>query len=278
MAQSQIRPYLKWAGGKRQLLPEIRTRLPKDVDRRIYYEPFVGAGAVLLDLKPGRAIINDSNRQLMLTYQAVRDDVETLVALLAQHQERHSRDYYYEIRGMDRTGEFSHWTHTQQAARLIYLNKTCFNGLYRVNTQGLFNVPVGSYKRPAICEPEVLRAVSRYLRETQVELYTGDFADAVEGAGSDAFVYFDPPYHSADNTNFTGYQANGFGEGEQRRLRDLFDALTARGAKCLLSNSATDLILELYQNYHCDRIPARRNINSRPDGRGAVQEVLIRNW
>lgn len=278
MAQSQIRPYLKWAGGKRQLLPEIRARLPEDVDRRIYYEPFVGAGAVLLDLKPGRAVINDSNCQLMLTYQAVRDDVETLVALLAQHQERHGRDYYYEIRGMDRTEAFSRWTPTQQAARLIYLNKTCFNGLYRVNTQGLFNVPFGSYKRPAICEPEVLRAVSRYLRENQVALYTGDFAEAVEDAGGDAFVYFDPPYHSADNTNFTGYQANGFGEGEQRRLRDLFDALTRRGAKCLLSNAATDLILTLYQNYRCDLIPARRNINSRPDGRGTVNEVLIRNW
>ena len=278
MAQSQLRPYLKWAGGKRQLLPEIRTHLPEDVDRRRYYEPFVGAGAVLFDLKPGRAVINDSNRQLMLTYQAVRDDVETLVALLAQHQERHGRDYYYEIRGMDRTEAFSRWTSTQQAARLIYLNKTCFNGLYRVNTQGLFNVPFGSYKRPAICEPEVLRAVSRYLRENQVALSTGDFAEAVKDAGKDAFVYFDPPYHSPDNTNFTGYQANGFGEGEQRRLRDLFDALTRRGAKCLLSNAATDLILALYQNYRCDLIPARRNINSRPDGRGTVNEVLIRNW
>lgn len=278
MPHPTLRPYLKWAGGKRQLLPEIRVRLPGDLPRRVYYEPFVGAGAVLFDLKPRRAVINDFNSQLMLTYRAVRDDVEGVIDLLAQHRDRHDRDYFYEIRGADRTPAFAGWSDAAKAARLIYLNKTCFNGLYRVNSQGLFNVPFGSYKRPAICEEGVLRAVSAYLRDSDVRFMNGDFAQAVQNAGADAFVYFDPPYHSADNTNFTGYQADGFGEHEQRRLREVFDALTARGARCLLSNSATDFILELYRDYHPEIIPARRTINSKPDGRGAVNEVLVRNW
>lgn len=278
MPQSLIRPYLKWAGGKRQLLPEIRARLPEDLQERIYYEPFVGAGAVLFDVKPRRAVVNDFNQQLIMTYRAIRDDVEAVLELLEEHQEKHGREYFYEIRGKDRTEEFADWSQAAKAARLIYLNKTCFNGLYRVNSQGLFNVPFGSYKRPAICEPAVLRAVSGYLRENDVELKNGDFSGAVQNAGEDAFVYFDPPYHSADNTNFTGYQADGFGEGEQERLRDVFAALTERGAKCMLSNSDTEFIRALFRDYHCVSIPARRTINSRPDGRGAVSEVLITNW
>lgn len=278
MPKPTLRPYLKWAGGKRQLLPEIRARLPADLAQRVYYEPFVGAGAVLFDLKPGRAVVNDHNRQLILTYQALRDDVEAVIALLREHSGNHGKEYFYQVRGVDRTPAFQDWTAVEKAARLIYLNKTCFNGLYRVNAQGLFNVPFGSYKRPAICEEGVLRAVSAYLRGNAVELLCGDFEAAVAGAGADAFVYFDPPYHSADNTNFTGYQADGFGEGEQRRLHRLFAALTARGARCLLSNSATDLILELYRDYRPEIIPARRAINAKPDGRGAVNEVLVKNW
>ena len=278
MPQPTLRPYLKWAGGKRQLLPEIRARLPENMGQRNYYEPFVGAGAVLFDLHPGRAVINDFNSQLMLTYRAIRDHVEEVIALLEEHQANHSREYYYQIRGADRTGAFQHWSQAAQAARLIYLNKTCFNGLYRVNGQGLFNVPFGSYKRPAICEPQVLRAVSAYLSGNAITLLCGDFADAVATAQPGDFVYFDPPYHSADNTNFTGYQAGGFGEEEQRRLRDLFVQLAGRGVLCMLSNSDTQFIRTLYQNYDISILPARRAINARPEGRGAVNEVLVRSW
>ena len=275
---SPLRPYLKWAGGKRQLLPSIRARLPQDWGERRYFEPFVGAGAVLFDLSPGRALVNDANAQLILTYRAVRDDVEGVVALLERHARHHSREYYYELRGADRTPGFARWGEVRKAARLIYLNKTCFNGLYRVNNQGLFNVPFGSYRHPAICEAQVLRAVSRYLRENQVELRCGDFAAAVEDADGDSFVYFDPPYHSEGGTNFTGYQSGGFGEGEQIRLRDTFAALSQRGARCMLSNSATGFIRELYRDFHVELIPARRAINSDPAGRGNVNEVLVTNY
>ena len=278
MPQATLRPYLKWAGGKRQLLPEIRARLPQGWQNGTYYEPFVGAGAVLFALAPQRAVINDFNRQLMLTYRAVRDHVEDVIALLEQHRDAHCRDYFYQVRGADRTEAFARWGEAEQAARLIYLNKTCFNGLYRVNAQGLFNVPFGRYKRPAICEAEALRAVSAYLRGNAVTLMCGDFAAAVAGAQPGDFVYFDPPYHSADNTNFTGYQAGGFGEAEQRRLRDVFAGLARRGVLCMLSNSDTALIRELYTGYNLEVIPARRAINARPTGRGAVNEVLVRSW
>ena len=272
------RPYLKWAGGKRQLLPALRAHLPEDWARRDYYEPFLGAGALLFALTPRRAVVNDFNEMLVLTYRVVRDEAEALIARLAEHQARHGKEYFYQVRAMDRAPGFDALPDVERAARLIYLNKTCFNGLYRVNSQGLFNVPYGRYQRPAICEAETLRAVSRYLRENDVILRSGDFADAVAEAGEDAFVYFDPPYHSPDRTNFTGYQAGGFGEGEQERLRDEFTRLTGRGAKCLLSNSDTPFIRALYEDCSMQSVPARRFINANAAGRGAVDEILIWNW
>ena len=156
-----VRPYLKWAGGKRQLLPEIQRHMPRRYTT--YYEPFVGAGALLFATQPRRAVINDHNDQLIVTYTAIRDDVESLIALLKAHKENTSQEYFYEIRSLDRDAEaFAALSPVEKAARLIYLNKTCFNGLYRVNLQGLFNVPYGRYKNPAIFDEESLRAVSRY--------------------------------------------------------------------------------------------------------------------
>jgi DNA adenine methylase len=168
----------------------------------------------------------------------------------------------------------------EKAARMIYLNKTCYNGLYRVNSEGLFNTPYGRYKNPAICETEVLRAVSKYLSEKNVTILNKDFESAVEGASAGDFVYFDPPYDSPNLANFTGYLANGFDRKDQNRLKDTMLDLTERGVKCLLSNSSTDFIRE---TYHCpefkiEYVQATRMINSRADGRGNVQEVLIRNW
>lgn len=206
-----VRPYLKWAGGKRQLMPEIQRTIPRRYTT--YYEPFVGAGALLFAIQPRRAVINDHNEQLIVTYMAIRDDVEALIALLKTHKENTSQEYFYEIRSLDRDAEaFAALSPVEKAARLIYLNKTCFNGLYRVNLQGLFNVPYGRYKNPAIFDEESLRAVSRYLNGNDVDILTGDFAAAVEGADGESFVYFDPPYHSKDNTNFTGYQAGASGK------------------------------------------------------------------
>lgn len=274
-----VKPYLKWAGGKRQLLPEIRKYIPASFD--LYVEPFVGAGAVLFDLQPGRAVINDANRQLIMTYEVIRDDVETLIAALKEHAAKNTKEYYYTVREQDRdSAVFGRLSKTEKAARLIYLNKTCFNGLYRVNSQGLFNVPYGRYKNPAICEEETLRGIHEYFRNNEVVILNGDFAKAARMATPDSFVYFDPPYHSADNSNFTGYQADGFPEAEQLRLRDVMKELTDQRVKCLLSNSDTEFIRKIYKDkaFRVETVTASRTINSNTAGRGKVNEVLIRNW
>jgi len=280
---SLVKPYLKWAGGKRQILPEIRKYLPPNLGSLRYYEPFLGAGALFLDCRPRRAVINDNNEELILTYKVIRERVDELIEELNVHRAQNNEEYYYQVREQDRNREmFSKLTEVQKAARLIYLNKTCYNGLYRVNSQGMFNVPYGRYANPAICDESVLRAIHKYLcRENiEIEILHGDFAVAVESAGRNSFIYFDPPYHSPDNTNFTGYQAGGFDDAEQERLRDVFVARTNAGAKCLLSNSDTSFIRKLYSNDHFDVIviKAKRVINSDRAGRGEVDEVLIKNW
>jgi DNA adenine methylase len=277
-----VKPYLKWAGGKRQLLSEIKKHLPENLEDLRYYEPFIGAGALFLDCQPRRAVINDNNAQLMLTYRAIRDHVDELVLALNTHKANNNENYYYQIREQDRNGEiFAGLSDVQKAARLIYLNKTCYNGLYRVNSQGLFNVPYGRYANPTICDEPVLRAIHKYFNYANVKIETriGDFAIAVETAGPSAFIYFDPPYHSSDNANFTGYQAGGFGEDEQRRLRNVFVACTDAGAKCILSNSDTPFIRELYNDnrFEIIAVKAKRVINSDSAGRGEVAEVLIKN-
>jgi DNA adenine methylase len=275
-----VKPYLKWAGGKRQLLSEIKKYLPENTHDYTYYEPFVGAGAVFFELQPKKAVINDFNTQLILTYTVIKENVEELIALLKDHKDKHSEKYFYKIRNLDRdTAKFEKLTNIDKAARLIYLNKTCFNGLYRVNSRGLFNVPYGRYKNPSVCEEIVLRHISTYLTSNDISILNKDFADAVISAGKNSFIYFDPPYHSPDKTNFTGYQAGGFGEKEQRRLRDLMIAMTDQGVKCLLSNADTDYIRELYNRDFFDIIPvqAKRSINSDSSGRGTIGEVLIKN-
>jgi DNA adenine methylase len=274
-----IKPYLKWAGGKRQLLPEIRKYIPSHINT--YYEPFLGAGAVLFDLQPQKAVINDYNTQLVLTYKVIHEHIDELVETLYTYQQNNNEDYYYQIRALDRNvAEFEKMADVAKAARLIFLNKTCYNGLYRVNSQGLFNVPYGKYKNPLICEEAVLRAIHNYFNNNMIEICNGDFADAVKTANSSSFVYFDPPYHSPNNTNFTGYQANGFGEAEQVRLRDTYMALTERGVKCLLSNSDTEFIRDIFTDDRLNiiTVQAKRAINSNSAGRGDVNEVLIKNW
>jgi DNA adenine methylase len=276
-----IKPYLKWAGGKRQLLTEIKKYLPKNAAGSTYYEPFVGAGAVFFYLQPKKAIINDFNAQLILTYVAIRDNVEELIKLLKKYKTKNKEEYFYQIRNLDRdTEKFNELTNIEKAARLIFLNKTCFNGLYRVNSQGLFNVPYGKYKNPAICEEIVLRQINEYLNNNEIVIINNDFEFAVSNADKNSFIYFDPPYHSPDKTNFTGYQADGFGEEEQERLRDVMIKMTNRGARCLLSNADTDYIRELYdyEFFEIVSVQAKRFINSDSAGRGNVNEVLIKNW
>jgi len=272
-----IKPFLKWAGGKRQLLNDIRPFIP--VRFTTYYEPFVGAGAVLFDIQPKRAIINDFNEQLITTYKVIRDNVEELIILLKEYKERNSEEYYYSIRELDRNKEnFAKLSDVEIAARFIYLNKTCFNGLYRVNSLGAFNVPYSHSKNPMICDEPVLHAVSHYLNNNDIEMFTGDYSLILNTADKNSFVYLDPPYHSDNDTNFTGYQAGGFDADEQIRLRNVFDALTKRGVKCLLSNADTPFIRELYSAYTIETVQAKRAINSNALGRGNVNEVLVRNY
>jgi len=276
-----IKPYLKWAGGKRQLLAEIIKYLPENINDYTYYEPFVGAGAVFFELQPKRAVINDSNGQLILTYNAIKKNAEDLILLLQKYQKRNNKEYFYKIRNLDRNPvKFNTLTDIEKAARLIFLNKTCFNGLYRVNSRGFFNVPYGRYKNPIICENIVLRQISAYLNTNEIIILNNDFEQAVLTANKKSFVYFDPPYHSPDKTNFTGYQANGFDDSEQERLCNVIKKMTKRGIKCLLSNSDTEYIRTLYNHDIFDiiSVQAKRIINSNSAGRGAVNEVLIKNW
>jgi len=275
-----IKPFLKWAGGKRQLLVEIKKHLPDEINNYTYFEPFLGAGAVFLYLQPQKAVINDFNEQLILTYNVIKENVDELITQLKKYQKKNNEDSFYKIRNIDREQEkFLELSNIDKAARLIFLNKTCFNGLYRVNSQGLFNVPYGRYKNPSICEEIVLRQISDYFNSNKISILNCDFEVAVEKAGKKSFVYFDPPYHSPDKTNFTGYQADGFDEDEQERLRDVFIKLTERGVKCLLSNSDTDYIRKLYKNklFKIISVQAKRAINSDSAGRGNVNEVLIKN-
>jgi DNA adenine methylase len=273
-----MKPYLKWAGGKRQLLPEIEKNLPASGTGYTYYEPFVGAGAVLFHLRPRKAVINDFNSQLITSYRVVKEQVEALIELLEDHRRKNSEAYYYRIRDIDRNaGTFKALGDLEKAARLIFLNKTCYNGLYRVNSRGCFNVPYGKHRNPVIYEEAALRRISAYLNANDVTILNGDFEAALPGAGGDSFIYFDPPYHSPDKSGFTGYQAGGFGEGEQRRLRDVFVSMTERGAACLLSNADTEFIRELYRDFEISPVRAKRAINSDPSGRGWVNEILVKN-
>ncbi|MFO7263171.1 MAG: DNA adenine methylase [Bacillota bacterium] len=270
-----VQPFLKWAGGKRQLLPDIVRHIPKQFGT--YYEPFLGAGAVLFHLQPKRAVVNDINAELMNTYIVIRDDIDGLIADLKKH--KNEKEYFYRLRNLDRQADYRQLSATQRASRLIYLNKTCYNGLFRVNRHGFFNVPFGRYKNPQIVNEPVLRAVHQYLNSADITLLNTDFEQAVATAQPGDFVYFDPPYDPvSDTSNFTDYSCGGFGKTEQKRLRDVFVALDRRGCKVLLSNSATDFIKNLYDGYRIVTVQANRNINSDATKRGKVAEVLIMNY
>lgn len=275
-----VQPFLKWAGGKRQLLPEIRKYIPKAYN--LYFEPFVGAGAVLFDRQPPAARINDANEELINCYRVVKENPEELIRLCQRHQRLHDKDYFYRLRKLDRRPDFKRLPAEQRAARLIYLNKTCYNGLFRVNRLGQFNVPWGDFKKkPRIVDEPIIRAVSRYLNEAGIEPTHDDFETAVAAARAGDFVYFDPPYDPLSKTaSFTSYNLAGFGEGRQRQLKRVCDELTERGCRLLLSNSDTDFIKGLYDDerrYTVRKVTASRSINSVATRRGKISELLIFN-
>lgn len=277
MAKTNIiaRPFLKWAGGKRQLLPELLRYVPRRYGT--YYEPFIGGGALFLALQRNRAIINDSNADLINCYRVVKDAVEELICALSQHQ--NTEDHYYTVREWDRSPDYQERSSVERAARIIYLNKTCFNGLFRVNSQGQFNVPFGYYADPNFVDDGVLRAVSHYINKNNIDIRNTDFAAAVSDAQHGDFIYFDPPYDPvSDTASFTGYDINKFGKDEQRRLKGVFDELDRRGCKILLSNAYTSFITDLYQGYNQVQVEASRAINSNGQKRGKIDEILVMNY
>ncbi len=274
-----LRPFLKWAGGKRQLLPSLRKYVPKNFSSINYFEPFVGAGAFLFDLRPRKAVINDANKELINCYLTIKDNPDELLSLTREYQKNISKDRYYELRELDRKSTFNELSNVQRAARIIYLNKTCFNGLFRVNSQGQFNVPYGDNKNPMVADEVVIRAISKYLNENNIEITNLDFEKSVSNSKKGDFIYFDPPYDPvSDSSSFTGYDLNGFDKNEQRRLQQVCDKLVDKGCRLLISNSATDFIKELYDDrsrYTITEVTANRHINSVGTSRGKINEVLI---
>lgn len=263
-------PWLKWVGSKRVLAPKILERLPRKINT--YWEPFVGGGAVFFALAAEkrfhRAVLLDANLELIRTYKAIRDDVESLIAELNNGEYEYDQDVYYRIRAENPL----FLTEVACAARMIYLNRTCFNGLYRVNSKGGFNTPFGRYTNPTICNEENLRAVSAVLKD--VELRHGDFRDIRPRRG-DA-VYCDSPYWPLNVTsNFTSYSVDGFSGIDQKRLRNFAKDLVDQKIYVLLSNSDTPFTRELYEGFNVETVQAPRRVNSKSEKRGNVNELLI---
>jgi DNA adenine methylase len=274
-----VAPILKWVGGKRQLLTEINKYIPKKYGT--YYEPFIGGGAVLFHLQPPKAKINDFNGELINLYNVIKNSPEELINELSDSNKyKNISENFYRIREQDRNiKEYENMSDIEKSARMLYLNRTCYNGLYRVNSLGEFNSPFGSYKNPNIVNETTIRAINKYFSSNEIDITNCDFEEAVRGIKKGDFVYFDPPYAPLTRTsNFTGYTCSGFDDNEQIRLKELCDRLDSMGVKFLLSNSNCDFITELYKDYKIELVDAKRSINSKADGRGEVKEVLIRNY
>ncbi len=298
---SHAKPFLKWAGGKGQLIEQFRNCLPKEVIKTgkidKYFEPFVGGGAVFFwlsqEYKIKEAYLYDTNPEIIMAYKSVKSKLSTLIKELhelekeyySSNKERRETIYY------SKRDEYNEYISKQilnnvirRTALLIFLNKTCFNGLFRVNSRGLFNVPFGRYERPAICDKVNLSAIHKVLENTHI--VCADFGECLKNATSKSFIYFDPPYRPISRTsNFTGYIKDGFNDGDQKRLKDVFDGLDDLGAKVMLSNSdpknvdQTDNFFDdLYEKYHIKRLLATRMINCNASKRGLIKEVLITNY
>lgn len=272
-----VSPFVKWVGGKRQLMDAIVEAMPKNIRNYTYVEPFIGGGAVLFHIQPKNAIINDFNSELINVYNVVKENLDELIIDLRKH--KNESEYFYHIRSLDRTEDFSKIGKIQRASRLIYLNKTCYNGLYRVNNAGEFNSPFGRYKNPNIVNEPVLRAVSSYLNSNNIQISSGDYDNVLQNLDRNSFVYLDPPYHPiSESSNFTGYIQGGWNIFDQARLREACDELTKKGIKFLLSNSSSGFIKDQYRDYNINIVKATRLINVDAEKRGEVDELLIRNY
>ncbi len=295
------KPFLKWAGGKGQLIEQLRQNLPKEIatSGRIkkYFEPFMGGGAVFFWLSQGyeikQAYLYDINPEIVMAYKAVKLNMNALVKQLGELEKEYyatrktSRDRIFYEKREEYNGYISRRVPNnvvRRTALLVFLNKTCFNGLFRVNSHGLFNVPFGRYERPTICDEDNLKAINKVLKNTHNE--KADFSECLKNADEQSFVYFDPPYRPISRTaNFTGYIKGGFDDNEQQRLKRVFDQLNAKGTKVMLSNSDPqninpddDFFDALYQRYSIKRLLANRMINSNAAKRGGIKEILITNY
>lgn len=275
--QNNLKPITKWVGGKRQLLDDLNVLKPEKFNR--YFEPFIGGGAFLFSLAPENAVINDFNSDLVNLYRVVKDYPKELLSKLEEHAKNNDKEYYLDLRELDRSEAINELSDVDKAARILYMLKVDFNGLYRVNSKNQFNVPYGRYKNPKIADHDNIMSVSNFFNESKIEILNGDFADAVKSAETGDFVYFDPPYIPVTPTAaFTSYTSAGFNIADQERLRDLFFELDKKGVNVMLSNSDVGLVHELYKGANIHLVQAKRSINSKGDKRGKVGEVIITNY
>lgn len=277
MKEVALQPFTKWTGGKRQLLPVIRELMPKTYNR--YFEPFVGGGALFFDLAPKDAVINDFNAELINCYQQIKDNPQELIEILTVHQEYNSKEYYLDLRSADRDERIDMMSEVQRAARILYMLRVDFNGLYRVNSKNQFNVPYGRYKNPKIVDENLVSAISTYLNNNQIEIKKGDFEKAVLDVQPGDFVYFDPPYIPLSETSaFTSYTHEGFSYDDQVRLRDTFKKLSDTGAYVMLSNSSSFLVEELYRDFNIHYVEATRTNGAKSSSRGKISEIIVTNY
>ena len=272
------KPFVKWAGGKRQIIDELKKYIPEEYNT--YFEPFVGGGALLFELSPKKAVINDYNTELINVYECIKDEnkFNKICNELNRHETNHSEEYYYEIRNLDKDKKkFNRLSDYKRAARTIYLNKSCFNGLYRVNSKNEFNVPFNNKTKVNTYDGQNLCIIHSFLNFNDIKILNCDFEESVKDAKKGDFIYFDPPYDS-DTSTFTSYTEDGFGKEEQVRLAKVFKELSDRGCYVMASNHNTKLVNELYSEFNIYVIQAKRNINANGKKRGKVEEVIITNF
>jgi DNA adenine methylase len=280
-----MKPFLKWAGGKRKLLPIILPLIKDNLkENSLFIEPFVGAGAVFLELKHKHIYINDLNIDLIQTYEVIKNHPSKLIKKLDEHKKNHSKEYFYDIRKLDRDiKNYELMDSIEKSARMIYLNKSCYNGLYRVNKKGEFNTPFGSYENPVVYEENNIYEISNYLKTNHVTIGNNDFAFVLDVAKKDDFIYFDPPY-DYDISGFSSYQKEGFNKFDLDRLKEVSDTLILKGAKVLISNHATEKVISLFSDpkykiidvkYDIQKLDVLRSIGSQKSSRIKVREVLI---
>ena len=272
-----LQPFTKWTGGKRQLLPIIKELMPETYND--YYEPFIGGGALFFDIAPKNAVINDFNAELINCYQQIKDNPQELIEILKVHQEYNSKEYYLDLRSADRDERIDMMSEVQRAARILYMLRVDFNGLYRVNSKNQFNVPYGRYKNPKIVDENLISAISTYMNNNQIEIKKGDFEKAVLDVQTGDFVYFDPPYIPLSETSaFTSYTHEGFSYDDQVRLRDTFKTLSDAGAYVMLSNSSSFLVEELYRDFNIHHVEAIRTNGAKSSSRGKISEIIVTNY